>query len=63
MWTVIYMAQDRENVEQIRKLIEDNKVITKIRTLKKSEEDYCYEILVPSSEVCLALGLILETEL
>lgn len=57
------MAQDRENVEQIRRLIESNNVITKVRTLKKSEEDYCYEILVPASEVCIAHGLILETEL
>lgn len=63
MWTVVYMAQDRENAEQICKVIENNNIITRIHTLKKSDENYCYEILVPASEVCLAHGLILETEL
>lgn len=57
------MAQDRDNVAQIRKAIEDNNIITKVRALKKSDENYCYEILVPASEVCMAHGLILETEL
>lgn len=63
MWTVIYMAQDRDNVEKMRRLISENGVITKLRALKKSDESYCYEILVPSAEVCLAHSLILETEL
>ena len=63
MWTVVYMAQDRDNVAQIRRAIEDNNIITKVRALKKSDENYCYEILVPASEVCMAHGLILETEL
>lgn len=57
------MTQDKENAEQIRRVIEDSGVITKIRALKKSDENYCYEILVPASEVEQAHGLILEAEL
>lgn len=56
------MAQDKDNVERIRKLISDSDIITKVRTLKKSDESYCYELLVPSAEVCLAHNLMLETE-
>jgi len=63
MWTVIYMAQSKESVEKMRKLIEDNGILTKVRALKKSEQDYCFEILVPASEVFPAQDLILETEL
>ena len=63
MWTVIYMAQNKETANQIRQLIEDKKIITKIRSLRKSEEDYCYELLVPASEVSMAHGCILEAEL
>lgn len=63
MWTVVYMTQDRDNAMQIRNAVESGKIITKIRALKKSEENYCYEILVPASEVEEAHSLILETEL
>lgn len=63
MWTVIYMAQDKGIVDKMKAIIEDSKIITKVRALKKSEENYCYEILVPASEVCDALGLVLETEI
>jgi len=57
------MAQSKESVEKMRKLIEDNGILTKVRALKKSEQDYCFEILVPASEVFPAQDLILETEL
>ena len=63
MWTVIYMAQNKDIVKQIREIIENKKIITKLRSLRKSEEDYCYEILVPESEVSVAHGCILEAEL
>lgn len=63
MWTVIYMAQSKEAIEQMKQIMNDNKIITKIRAMKKSEEDLCYEILVPASEICDAQGLILENEL
>ena len=57
------MTQDRDNALQIRKILEENSIIIKMRSLKKSEADYCYEILVPASEVCQAHGIILEAEL
>ncbi len=57
------MTQDKENAEQIRKALEDGEIITKIRSLKKSEENYCYEILVPATEVEKAHELILVAEL
>lgn len=63
MWTVVYMTQDRENSLQIMKILEDNEIITKIRTLKKSDESYCYEILVPSTEVDKSHEMIFAAEL
>lgn len=63
MWIVVYMAQDIINVNQIKSMMEKEKILTKIRSLRKSEEDYCYEILVPATEVSEAHGLILEAEL
>lgn len=62
MWTVIYMAQDKYIADNVNGLLSENKIITKICTLK-NEQDCCYEILVPASEVCDAHGLILEAEL
>lgn len=62
MWTVIYMAQDRDNVENIKQLLEKKEVMTRIRALKKSDENYFYELLVPSAEVCCAHGLMLEAD-
>lgn len=63
MWTVVYMTQSGENAFQIQKALEDGKIITKIRALKKSDENYCYEILVPATEVDESHGLILTAEL
>lgn len=63
MWTVVYMTQDKENALRIRDAVENGRIITKIRALKKSDENYCYEILVPASEVDEAHSLILEAEL
>lgn len=57
------MTQDKENEEQVREALAGGKIITKLRTLKKSDENYCYEILVPATEVNMAHSLILETEL
>lgn len=57
------MTQDRENALQIRKALEDGEILTKIRALKKSDESYCYEILVPSTEVDKSHEKILEAEL
>ena len=62
MWTVIYMAQDRYIVDNVNSLLAENNIITKVRTLK-NEQDCCFEILVPASEVCTAHGVILEAEL
>lgn len=57
------MTQDRDNALQIRTVLEETGIIIKMRALKKSEADYCYEILVPEGEVCEAHEIILEAEL
>lgn len=63
MWTVVYMTQDKDNALQIREILEKDDILVKMRSLKKSEADYCYELLVPETEMCRAHGNILEAEL
>ena len=64
MWTVVYMAQSLETVEKLRSLLKSGRILTKIRALKKSDEEHCcYEILVPAAEIPQAHDLILEYEL
>ncbi|MBE7044051.1 MAG: glutamate decarboxylase [Ruminococcaceae bacterium] len=63
MWTVIYMVQDQSLADNIRSTLEENRIITKVRTLKQRDQEHCcYEILVPSAEVSAAHDMILEAE-
>lgn len=58
MWTAVYMTKNQGSASALKKLLMDNNIIAKIR---KSDE--YYEILVPSSEVCQAHNIIIDTEI
>ncbi len=61
MWMVVYMARHRENVGQMRDLLSEGGVITKMRPVGgESSTDGYYEILVPGSEVSRAHEVIIE---
>lgn len=52
MWTVVYMAPDRETADRIMELLEKEGILVKIRPVQKcSCEDGDYEVLVPESEI------------
>ena len=65
MWTVVYIAKSREIAESLRSLLEEAKLLVKIRPVCKQSaaENDSYDILVPESEVSLANGLIIENNI
>lgn len=52
MWTVIYMAQSREAADNLRILLEEAKILVKIRPVTKAAEGEAnaFEILIPQTE-------------
>ncbi len=60
MWTVVYMAQDREFVQQLQTILEDGGLIVKVRPVCKDAGDNCFEVLVPESEIEQAHEMIIE---
>ena len=62
MWTVVYMAQNREMVTKLQQTLEKEGLLVKVRPVNKtSENDDYYEVLVPESEVEEAHNIIIET--
>ena len=58
MWTVVYMAKDENNVDLLKKNFGANNIMAMIR-----KRDEYFEILVPSMEVPMAHGIIIDTEI
>ncbi len=52
MWTVIYMGQNIADVDNIKALLEEAKILVKIRPVTKAAEgeNNAYEILIPQTE-------------
>lgn len=65
MWTVVYMAQDRESVERLQQLLEQQSILVMVRPVNKqaTDDDCCYEVLVPESEVEQTHNIIIDAEL
>lgn len=64
MWTVIYMAQSKEVIDKLKQILEEHSILFKVRSINKSgEEDSCYEVLVPDTEVSEAHELLIEAQL
>jgi len=52
MWTVVYMAANRETAERVKAILEEECILVKIRPGPKcSCGDGYYEVLVPESEI------------
>lgn len=64
MWTVVYMAQDKEMATKIQQALEQQGVLVKVKPIGKesAEGDNCYEILVPAAEVEEAHNIIIDME-
>lgn len=52
MWTVVHVAQSKNEVEKIQKALCDQGVLVKIRQIGKSKNgQVLFEVLVPNCEV------------
>lgn len=64
MWTVIYITQDKETIEKLRKIFEEKEIIIRIREVNKDNSDSSvYELLVPDSEIGQAHEVLLSVQL
>lgn len=65
MWTVVYVSQDKDKVDNLVKILNENNVITMVKTT--CEDDFgvgvAYEILVPQTELEAAQDIIVDTEI
>ena len=61
MWTIVYIARDKDITERIKQALTETGIIYKVRE-NNSEipADYCCEFLVPDAEVSLAHGIIID---
>ena len=62
MWTVVYVAQKAQEIFEVKSILDDNEIISRIRPGNSSseEEGTCYELLVTAGELSLAQDLILD---
>ena len=61
MWTIVYIARDKEMSDKIRVALNENGIIFKIREIgNDGSDDICYEFLVPDAEVEQAHGIIID---
>lgn len=63
MWTVVYMAQNREIAGKLKEILEKEGILVKLRPISKmvENEETGFEVLVPESEVSEAHSIIIET--
>lgn len=65
MWTVVFVSQDRNKVDKLVKVLNDNSVMTMIKST--CEDDFevsvTYEILVPCTELETAQDIIVDIEI
>jgi len=62
MWTVVYMAQNKEVASKLQDVLIGDGILVKLRPISKNNEnkDNYYEVLVPESEVEEAHSVIIE---
>jgi hypothetical protein len=65
MWTVVYLAQNKSDVDRMQKVLEENEIIVRVRCVadKEAQDAPCYEVLVPQTEISQAQNVIIDQEL
>ena len=64
MWTTIYISPKSEKAVKIKKLLESEGIIAKNKTVGNNENnEWFFEILVPSKEISEAHSIIIDSEL
>ncbi len=59
MWTVVYMANTREDAERIEEILIRDGFLVKLKPVSKNSDNGLCEILVPRSEVEEAHAILL----
>jgi len=61
MWTVVYMAQNKDIAEKLKSVLEEGGILVRINPVSRKEktDDY-FEVSVPEAEVEEAHGIIIE---
>lgn len=62
MWTVVYVSQTEKRARELRELLGNNKIISRLHCAAENTENGCYEVLVPQTELGIAQNLIFENE-
>lgn len=63
MWTLVYISQKVEEALNVKSVLENSGIIARNKRVRNSEDDeYCFEILVPSREVKDAHSIIIDME-
>lgn len=60
MWTVVYMANTKQDAELIQKILVEEGFLVKIKPISKSNEEGINEVLVPRSEVEEAHNILMQ---
>lgn len=61
MWTVVYMASNRENAEKLKSILLKEGLLVKLREVKRcGRKQAFFEILVPESEAEEAHTILIE---
>jgi len=64
VWTVVYMATDKETADKVADILKNEGFLVKVKEALKSKKRGCYiEILVPEAEAEEAHKIILEKNL
>ena len=62
MWTTVYMTQSIDTARDMRKKMENCKILVMLRSIKLDDRsgEECFGILVPSAELREALDIIID---
>jgi len=62
MWTVVYMAQNKDMAEKLKSILEGSGILVRINPISRNKEkaDDYFEVSVPEAEVEEAHGIIIE---
>ncbi len=61
MWTVVYMAQNKDMAEKLKSILEEEGILVKLSPVNQKEKnDNYFEVSVPEGEVEEAHSIIIE---
>ena len=59
MWTVIYVSKDNTLIEKLKYELESKNILVKVKNVSQNQDEECYEVMVPESEIDKAHDIII----